>query len=700
MKVIILAAGKSRRLGQLVKDKPKTLLEFGNETILARQIHLLKKKGVTEQDIIVVVGYKAEKIRQAVETTVIENCEYATTDNSYSLWLALQIVKEETLLIMDGDLVFDEEVLDVVMDAPENSVIGVNSNDNYGNTGIMCDQNAVIQEIGKHVTSDIIYAGIMKLSCGCAKRLETQLCTSKKMWYTVALNKILREYNIKMILFPGKIYGINTYPEYLEAKRAFGLEDFTIWVTGASGFLGKKIYHILKRNYNTIGTKANSSDDEFQAIDLLDKDAVRAFVKLKKPSVIIHAAGIAEPERCLADKEMAYRINVETVSNLVEICAANKIKLIHISTDYVFDGELNTEYDRNDVRMPCNYYGETKKMAEDKVLEYADSLIVRIPVIYGFNSKTDKETFPIKVINTLRKGETLCLDNKQIRYPVLIDDVAFSIAAALQKTGIIHITSDISVTKYTWAKIIAEEFALDGNLIEENVESSMKDRPPHVKLKTDSQDYCVTDVRRGTEILRKQLSCVFQLIYKSNPVEHIYRLNVGEYRYKLGKKLGASLPVDVVKEIDYIVPVPTSGLYYAMGESEVTGVPYMQALVKPDSMTRSFQIADISMREQIIKQKIMPIKELINGKNVMLIDEAIFTGTTLRVICDIVKACGAKMIYIALPTPVCESMCRQHVQPERRLLSQDVDAEDVAQYFRVDGVFFKNMKILLNLLNL
>lgn len=115
----------------------------------------------------------------------------------------------------------------------------------------------------------------------------------------------------------------------------------------------------------------------------------------------------------------------------------------------------------------------------------------------------------------------------------------------------------------------------------------------------------------------------------------------------------------------------------------------MQALVKPDSMTRSFQIADISMREQIIKQKIMPIKELINGKNVMLIDEAIFTGTTLRVICDIVKACGAKMIYIALPTPVCESMCRQHVQPERRLLSQDVDAEDVAQYFRVDGVFFQ-----------
>lgn len=686
MKVIILAAGKGGRLGDLVKDHPKTLLEFGNETILDRQIRLLKKKGIPVRDIVVAAGYKAEKIREINEIAVIDNYEYASTDNSYSLWLAMQAVRNETLLVLDGDLVFDEEALDTILNAPLDTVVGINANNNFGNTGIVYTSDNIIQEIGKHVSSQVIYAGIMKLSCECAGFLEAQLYDCKKMWYTVALNKILERKSIRMVFSPNRICGINTYSEYLEAKHVFGVENFTIWVTGASGFLGKKIYHVLQRSYHTIGTKATSAD---KVVDLLDKDAVEAFVKLQKPCVIVNSAGIAEPEKCLENKNTAYKVNVEAVGNLVEVCAAHRIKLIHISTDYVFDGKSGTEYGRNDTRMPCNYYGETKKRAEDQVLEYADSLIVRIPIIYGYNSKLDKEVFPIKVINSLKKREKLYLDNKQVRYPVLIDDVALSIAKALFQTGIVHITSNVSVTKYTWAKIIAKELSADESLIIEDQNSNLGDRPKHVKLKTEQQDYIVTDVKRGTEILRKQLSCVFQLIYKSNPTERIYHFNVGEYRYWLGKKLGESLPVEIKEKADYIVPVPTSGLYYAMGVSETSKIPYLQALVKPDVMTRSFQIADISLRERVIREKIIPIKELLEDKSVVLIDEAIFTGMTLRVVCDAVKACGAKKIYIALPTPECRNLCRQYVQPKRHLLSQDISSCDLAQYFRVDGVFFQ-----------
>ena len=137
------------------------------------------------------------------------------------------------------------------------------------------------------------------------------------------------------------------------------------------------------------------------------------------------------------------------------------------------------------------------------------------------------------------------------------------------------------------------------------------------------------------------------------------------------------------------MPIPNSGLFYAMGLAEQIRIPYMQALVKPDTTTRSFQISDIALREQVIRQKITPVRELLENKNIILVDEAIFTGTTLRIVCDMVKACGAGEIYVAIPTPICRNVCMQYVQPERRLLSWDVDEKEIVTYFKVNGVFFQ-----------
>ena len=460
-------------------------------------------------------------------------------------------------------------------------------------------------------------------------------------------------------------------------------------MTGASGFLGQKIYHILKRNYDVVGTKGKNIDSQFTSIDLLDKESIMAYTRLIRPNIIIHTAGIPEPEKCEANRPKADRINVEAVKNLVEICNETGMKLIHISTDYVFDGESQEEYERDAKRRPKNYYGITKLRAEDEVKKCKDGLIIRVPLLYGYNNRGDKAVFPIKVLEKLKKGEEIFLDNKQIRYPVLIDDVAFSVADSLHKKGIIHITSNEPVTKYMWAKILAREFGYDEALIREDNESSLEDRPKHVKLRVEGQDYLVTNVKRGAEILRKQMACVFQLIYKSNPAEAVYGINIGRYRYELGKKLAFSLPKEIIQKADYVVPIPNSGLYYAMGLAEQIGVPYLQALIKPDTLARSFQISDIALREEVIRQKITPVRELLENSNIILVDEAIFTGTTLRIVCDMVKACGAGEIYVAIPTPICRNVCRQYVQPERRLLSWDVDEDELVTYFKVNGLVFQ-----------
>lgn len=691
MKIVILAAGRGTELGRLTAEIPKCMLSFGNETILGRQIRLWKEAGIASKDIIVVAGYKAKKIVIDSDVEIIENAEYAHWDNAYSLWLALQTFDDD-VVVLDGDLIFSLETLKQILLEEGNYLYVAVRDTQYGDTGALIAENGEVLAIGKHIINTKTYAGIMRLRKQDKKLFCEYLFENKTTWYTVAINRALEKICFRAVALKSHVIGVNTYFDYLEAKKQFRGEKFTIWVTGASGFLGQKLYDILRRNFNVVGT-SGSPNEEFTAIDLTDGQAVAAFMKLAQPDVVIHTAGIADPEECLRDREKAYRINVKAVEYLLKACREEGKKLIHISTDYVFDGEKKEEYEINDIRKPRNYYGETKVLAEDKVKEYADSLIVRIPILYGYNGHKDKDTFPVKVLRALQKGQDIILDNRQIRYPVLIDDVAFAIQDALDKVGIIHVTSSVPVTKYTWAKLLAQKYGFDSSRIKEDTNCSLQDRPAHVKLKTTSRDYEVSDIRKGTEILLKQCACIFQLIYKSAPVETVYGRNVGKYRYDLGYQLAQSIPAKVINELDNIVPVPTSGLYYAMGLSGGTGIPYVQALYKHDVQARSFQLADIALRERMIEQKIKPIVDLLSGRNILLVDEAIFTGVTLKVVCDMVKACGVKKLYLALPTPICRNQCRQYVQPERRLLSQNFGEDEVKNYFRVEDVFFQEQSV-------
>lgn len=480
----------------------------------------------------------------------------------------------------------------------------------------------------------------------------------------------------------------------MEAKRKSGIENNTIVVTGASGFLGKKLCQILERNYNVYGIRRQKNDGRVLSVDLTDEDAVMAYISLARPGIVIHTAGIAEPDACEKNPELAEKVNVTAVRNLVAACRKWKIKLIQISTDYVFDGEKGCSYKKDDQRMPKNFYGQTKVRAEDIAGAYGSSLIIRVPILYGYNDENDKETFPVSVIRHLAKNEPVFADNQQVRYPVLIDEAAVQIADSLHKNGIMHISSSQGVTKYEWAKVVADYFGYNKKLIQIKNDPS-KNRPPHVRLEISDGDALTSDVETGTQMMKKQMCCAFRLIYKSHANHDIYGENVGEYRYRLGKSLGKCIPSEIIDKIDYVVPVPSSGLYYAMGLAEEIRVPYLQALVKSDSETRSFQISDPGLRKKMIQDKICAIPQLLSGKNLALVDEAVFTGVTLRIVCNMVRACGAKKIYICIPTPNEKNACRQYVQPERKLLADEVGDRTLEEYFKADGIFFQSRRVFL-----
>ncbi|MCI6086326.1 MAG: sugar nucleotide-binding protein [Selenomonas sp.] len=686
-----MAAGRALGLGELCKEKPKCLLSFGECTILERQMQMLGACGIHQEDITIVTGYHSEQIETLYPERTLYNAAYKSCDNAHSLFLALESLDDD-VLILDGDLVFEKSALDALLAYGSDSLLAHHGEPVYGSTGILEDARGCVRDIGKHITEPLIYDSILYLSRASLNAWKCLFACPEewKSWYTVSLNKLVKEYPIRIVADAGRVVDIDTFFDYIDAKRIFGIEDFTIFVTGASGLLGTKIYHILKRDYQVKGLQYRGGKKGMYALDLTKKAKVDAFFELHRPQLVIHTAGVAEPEKCKKYPDMARSLNVDAVANLVDACRKYHIKLIHISTDYVFDGERDEPYAHDAERIPKNSYGELKKEAEDLVRAYDNSLIVRLPILYGYNGDDDKVTFPTRVIRSLQHEQKMKLDNKQERYPVLIDEAALAIKSALRQTGIMHITSAQKCTKYTWGRMIAHTFGLPEHLIEEDKDSRLLDRPPHTKLAVGAGDAMVSDVVKGTEILAKQMHCVFRLIYKSRPYATELGQNVARYRYQLGCTLAQQLPPDITMRANCVMPVPNSGLYYAMGLASALHLPYIQGLVKPDSGVRSFQLADIALRTQTIREKITPIAEMVKGRNILLVDEAIFTGVTLKVVCDMLKGCGAGKIYICIPTPICECHCHQYVQPERDLLFDVMEQGEIKDYFGATGVFFQD----------
>lgn len=191
MKVIILAAGRGVRLGALTAHRPKCLLEFGSETILERALRILHECGISSEDITIVAGYKAETVSARYDNVIV-NEAYYKTDNSYSLYLALQQVTED-VLVLDGDLVFEPALIKHLLQVREpNWLLCRKSNSSLGDTGILQNDNGTVAAIGKHIGGTTYsYVGIARISRQAVSDFIKELYTNMSAWYTIPLNHLL-----------------------------------------------------------------------------------------------------------------------------------------------------------------------------------------------------------------------------------------------------------------------------------------------------------------------------------------------------------------------------------------------------------------------------------------------------------------------------------------------------------------------------
>lgn len=198
------------------------------------------------------------------------------------------------------------------------------------------------------------------------------------------------------------------------------------------------------------------------------------------------------------------------------------------------------------------------------------------------------------------------------------------------------------------------------------------------------------DSKEVFKYVTTQSKAALNLIYRKKPYEIVNRKSVAEWRMLLGDTLSTSIKKEIIGEIDLILPVPETGKTYAQGLASSISKPYVEALYKKAEVGRSFDIQDKKIRKKFIKTKLGLIKSLVKGKTVGVVDEAIFTGMTLKEVCMLLQEAEAKKIFLLIPTPECVTKCSYNLQPTREFLSSKYSKEQLKTYFKVEDVLFQD----------
>jgi len=247
-----------------------------------------------------------------------------------------------------------------------------------------------------------------------------------------------------------------------------------IMITGCHGLLGQSVLKMFLKStdYEILATaKENKTFLDFGGFDytMLDitiRSDVKNLVVYFRPDVIINTAAYTNVDGCELNRELAWRVNVEGVRNLVHSARRVDAKLIHISTDYIFDGK-NGPYSEDARPNPINYYGRTKLASENEIkiggIRFA---ILRSNVLYGVG-KNVKSNFALWLYQKLSNGENIKVVTDQIGNPTYVDDLAFAILKVVEfdKEGIYNVGGRDFVDRYTFAVRFAEIFEFDKNLI-------------------------------------------------------------------------------------------------------------------------------------------------------------------------------------------------------------------------------------------
>ncbi len=190
-----------------------------------------------------------------------------------------------------------------------------------------------------------------------------------------------------------------------------------------------------------------------------------------------------------------------------------------------------------------------------------------------------------------------------------------------------------------------------------------------------------------------QSSCVFEHVYFSRPDSKVFGRWVQESREEMGRHLARQAPV----EADLVVPVPDSGVTAAIGYAAESGLPFRFGLIRNHYVGRTFIEPEQRVRDFGVKLKLNPVRNLLEGKRVILIDDSIIRGTTSRKIVRMVRGAGAKEVHLRISCPPTTSPCFYGVDTpsKRELIGSNKSIEEIRQFIEADSLAYLSLENLL-----
>lgn len=259
-------------------------------------------------------------------------------------------------------------------------------------------------------------------------------------------------------------------------------------ITGSNGLLGQSLLNLLseeKEKYGVYGfsrgiNRSGREDFIYVSIDITNEEDLKKSIKEIQPDFIINTAAMTQVDDCENNKQACDVLNVDVVKWLSEIAEEINAHVIHISTDFIFDG-LKGNYKETDIPNPISYYG-LSKLKSEKVLTSSNInfTILRTILVYGKVFDMSRSNIVLWVKQMLEEGKEITIVDDQYRAPTYVLDLAMACKISMDKkaTGIFNISSNKLMSVFEITQEIAEAFNLDKSLLKPISTSTLNQTAP------------------------------------------------------------------------------------------------------------------------------------------------------------------------------------------------------------------------------